>query len=359
VGSEMCIRDRSYVFQARQRMEFLALSRVLGQSALLISGVLLVFVSRQIVAVPIANLLGTSLSAALSFYWLRRRMNLTIGQTRLRDFGKTWSAATPFVATGVFTAAYHNVVPVLLRSLIDLRSVGLFSAGYRILMVLVSGADIISNALLPAIAFSFKNDRPAFSRQSLVLARALGGVAFATTVIGWLMSPLIFEILFGAEYALGLGSFRILILLPVLGMLSTALTTPLLVANEQVHCMLSVVTGVAVTILASVVLVPRIGIAGAAIGTLLGEGGILVYLLIIFQAKLQFAKDVVASYISKPALASLAVLGSYAVWTYIIHFPVSILEGIALICVYVACAAAIRLVPRELLFSNTARDRGQ
>lgn len=344
--------DMTYVFQARQRMEFVALNRALGQLTFLLTGVVLLLLLRHAIAVPIANLVGGFVAAAAAFFLLRR-LGVRLSRAPLQDLAKISTAATPFVVGGLVAGLYHNVVPALLTAFTDFRGIGLFSAGYRIVTALLSAADVISNAMLPAIAFSFANDKSAFLRHSVVLARALGGIACGIAVVGSLMATQIFGFLFGPQYSSGLVPFRILMLLPLLGMLSTALTVPLLVANQQVQCMLSVVVGVLGTVAFTLLLAPRMGIIGAAIATLAGEVGIVIYLLVVFGAKLRFARKIVTAYIYKPALASAAVLGSYIGWSYLLRFPPSIAEGIVLGGVYCVSAVAIRLVPGELFHSQT------
>jgi O-antigen/teichoic acid export membrane protein len=115
--------------------------------------------------------------------------------------------------------------------------------------------------------------------MSAILSRAMGlsvTVVLPFVVGGWLIAPSLMALIFGESYRGGAVALQLL-LLSILLIAIHGTTRNVFLARERLGAETAIVAiGVAVNIILNLILIPRSGITGAAVATVIGEAVILV-----------------------------------------------------------------------------------
>lgn len=164
---------------------------------------------------------------------------------------------------------------ILLGLMVRSSEVGLYSAAYRIVFFVMAIMYASHVAFLPEMAAHGKDT----DRMSSVLSRGIGlsvTVVLPFVVGGWLVAPALMSLIFGGAYVGG-GAALQLLLVSVLLIAIHGTTRNVFLATGRLGTETAIVAiGVAVNIILNLILIPRTGIRGAAIATVIGEAVILV-----------------------------------------------------------------------------------
>lgn len=180
-------------------------------------------------------------------------------------------AAVPFALLVGFSTIYNRIDVVLITKILDYTQTGLYTAAYKFFDLIAFFPAVVSHALYPVfaslmVAGNKEKVRDTFEKYmrlmiALALPMAVGGMILAKPII----------VLLAGDAFTGAA--------PVLAILvwAPAMLFVYIVANSIVVSQMTkfamVITGanVAVNILGNIILLPRIGIIGAAIMTIVSE----------------------------------------------------------------------------------------
>ena len=164
----------------------------------------------------------------------------------------------------------YNIHIVLLGLLRNDTDVGLFSAGWKLFNFAVVVPNLISTLFLPRIANL--TARPAERMKSTeIYMQTIIVCAVPVTMFGMVLIPQILMLLFGPAYLPASRTAALLLLNAMVVALTIGFGTPLVAVGRQKAFLRVVACGAAVGVLFNLILIPRFGPEGAAIGTLLDE----------------------------------------------------------------------------------------
>jgi len=144
-------------------------------------------------------------------------------------------------------------------------------------------ADAIADALMPEVAASKTENK-----AELLLARSLRLAIYMDIVLLpplWLGAPLLLKILFGERFVPATGAFRWLLVAAGVWSLGSIVISGLRGFGYPGLSTLAKFSAAAVTTVGVLVLLPRLGITGAAIASLIGYSVMLVIALFAFVKK--------------------------------------------------------------------------
>ncbi len=159
---------------------------------------------------------------------------------------------------------------VILGLMSTYSDVGIYSAAYKLFLFMMSLAGAYFVILLPRIAEISTSNRLIATELRQSFLRVLPIVAGAVIVV-WLIADLLINLLFGVAYAGAADVLRILSLAIIANIVARHYRQVLLAKKmPTTDLKLSGISAV-VHLLAKVLLIPFLGIVGAALGTLIGE----------------------------------------------------------------------------------------
>ncbi|MAE70135.1 MAG: hypothetical protein CME06_06660 [Gemmatimonadetes bacterium] len=211
-------------------------------------------------------------------------------------------AGLPFAASSVFYVIYGQIDTVMLANMRGAAEVGIYSAAYKLVALMNLVPAALSAAILPrafALGPTARNRLRALFGAN---ARYLAAIAIpVAATIGIFAGP-IREILMGEAYAGTELLLRILAIQIVLRFLSYAPADALYALGRERSRVAIQGSAAAVNIVLNLMLIPRIGAAGAAIATVATE--VLVLALMTRQASLSLGGLGVAASTLRPIAAA-------------------------------------------------------
>jgi O-antigen/teichoic acid export membrane protein len=241
----------------------------------------------------------------------------------------------------LFTAIDVLVIGAFLTA----TAVGLFSAPMRLLFLLQLPAAVISTAVSPRMARGFATDRDVGTFVRALSYIALFQVAVIPPLLVW-AEPIV-RLIFGPNYHGSVNVLRLLtpfVFLLGFGSILSVTANYLGQARQRVPIAISTV---AINVVADLILIPRVGIVGGAMGTDLAY---IVYAPAHFwvcQRILGIRLLPIAGTVLRASVAGVAMAGVLlAFGTHELSLSTVIVGGLLAILVYLACLTAMGLIGR-------------
>lgn len=253
--------------RAMEKMEWEAGIFIFTNFAILVFGLAFIFHSSTPLALGWGYALGTAAGAIAAIYFMRDYLrNLTSHFSRklvLPILRNAW----PFAVTGALGLLLTNTDILIVSWIRTASDVGIYSAAIRIIQVLYLLPVIFQYSTLPVLARLARRDdekfRAGFERIILLvfllsIPMALGGLILGTQIMSFV---------FGTAYAPGGFALKILMLTMIIDYPGTIIVTSIFAYNHQRSLIISSIIGGVLNVLLDILLIPRFGITGSAIGT--------------------------------------------------------------------------------------------
>lgn len=196
-------------------------------------------------------------SAAVALLCLAASSILTVGLTwwdALKRFGHpsrphgllaTVRLGAPILTSRLLVSSYGQGSVTVYSSLLDAASLGLFSAGDRIVRAFQSMLDPIGFALLPRMANM--SDDARFWRRATLALLACVATALVVAVSLWVAAPTLIRVIFGHEFVDSVPLLRVeALILPATALTSYVTTAVLPVRGDTTGVLIGAVIGTCV-----------------------------------------------------------------------------------------------------------------
>lgn len=195
----------------------------------------------------------------------RWRARYAVAKAMLAD---SW----PLILSGLAAIVYMRIDQIMIGQMLDDEAVGVYSSAVRISEVWYFIPAAVASSVFPAIIEAKKNNTGDYYHrhlQRLYDAMVLTAVAVALPVTLW--SHWIVPYLFGAAYADAAPVLAIHVWSAIFVFLGVASSNWFLLENLQKKAFYRTAVGAVANVLANLILIPRMGITGAALGTLIAQ----------------------------------------------------------------------------------------
>ncbi|HVU32606.1 MAG TPA: oligosaccharide flippase family protein [Opitutaceae bacterium] len=206
----------------------------------------------------IAGTLGVAYLAAAGPASLRWSWDGALARRMLRD-------ATPLLITTLAISVYRRIDVVILARLLDSREAGLYAAAVRVSEIGYLAPMILLNASFPQLTRWHSDDPAAYRRAMGDFYRQVtwAGAGFATVMT--VAAPWLVRLLFGHAFAAAAVPLAVHAWTAVFIAHGVARSQWLLLENRQLDGLWLAAGGAVANVALNFILVPRLGIAGAAV----------------------------------------------------------------------------------------------
>jgi len=182
-----------------------------------------------------------------------------------------FAIAVPFALTSIFTRVYGYIDSVILSKLAGDAAVGWYSIPYKITYAFQFIPFALTASLFPRFSEYFVYDRQKLARVFENAMKYLMLIVFPISIGIIVLARDVVMSVFTAQYANSVVPLQILMLSLIFAFLSAPITTLLNACNKQVTQMVIIGCVMCVNIASNLVLIPHLGVTGAAISALLGN----------------------------------------------------------------------------------------
>lgn len=217
-----------------------------------------------------AAYLAAAIIALILQVKLTYRLLLPLSAFNLAYTRQIFLTSLPFVYTSLIGITTSQIDIVSLKYFIGIEAVGLFSVGSRVVQLGMMLPSLLLTTLFPVFA-SLTADRTRVAsliRTSLSLILLFG---FPLAIWGIASGPAFILFLYGAEYSAGSAAFQVLMLVIPLIFIINVLDHALMALNYQMQNMAYTTIAVVLNIILNVILIPRIGLVGASLASVIAN----------------------------------------------------------------------------------------
>ncbi len=290
-----------------QKSAPVALVRAAGELLALVIVLLTVHGVADLRHMPLAQLTGDAV-ACVGFAWLLRRVGLRFAfGWRSTEVRRLLTRAVPLVGSTVLGLVVYNADLFFLRLFRNAEMVGLYAAAYTAISFILNLGVTYSMSLLPSLTRLAES--PAQEKQ-LYLASFAKVFALALPIAAggaMLAGPLVVT-LFGAPFAPAAPILAVLLGSMVISVVRDVSVVALMARKREDLLLHTVWASAAASIVLNILLVPSMGMMGAALATVLTEF-VRLLLAVVFAQRLGFPLPPVMR-AWRPAVATLAMVGA-------------------------------------------------
>lgn len=181
----------------------------------------------------------------------------------------------PFFATMALVMSYNYFDVLMLGHFRSEVEVGVYAAIYVFFAGLVMVPSAFNNAFLPRMSKAHDQRTDGVKKAADSALRILLVLSAPVVIVTWLAAEELLQIAFGSEYLSGAFGFRILLSSAPLVFLFWFLRATLIAVGRVRSLLRITAVGLVTNILLNLILIPRFGLEGACVATLVAEAVLL------------------------------------------------------------------------------------
>ncbi len=282
------------VYQSRLAMMRVTTAELVGRLALLGATVGAVALGGQLRAIVAAVAIGSIVNFLIVWGTAWKYVSLRL-RFDFQYWGYILRQVLPVTISVVLNLIYFRADTLLLQAFASQYDVGLYGAAYKILEILITFPIMFVGLLLPALTTAYTgNDRPRFIAIFQRGFELLLIAAVPIVTVGWIFAKEILVAIGSDGYAPAAPALRLLLIAVAAAFLNALSAHCVTVIGKQKSMMWSYLTVAVAGLTFYLIAIPRLGMIGAAYGTILTEtltmliGQIVVLRTVGFSLRLHF-----------------------------------------------------------------------
>lgn len=294
-----------WAFQGVEKMEYIGLGNILSATIYVVFVFFFVKSPEQILLIPCFQIAGNFLAAVLLFSVSVRNFGKPRFRLNLIHWKSFFRQALPIGFSLLMAQIFYNIDTVMIGFMRSSEEVGYYNAAYKIIMLLIFVIGVYHDAIFPVISNYYKTSLDSLIKLLSVTQKLMVTVAMPVAVGGTILAGPIMNLLYGAEYNDGIIAFQILIWAVLIIYINTAYSRGLLACKKENWFLAGTTIPAVVNLISNFILIPPLGLKGAAIATVIAEASGFLVMYIGFKKIFHITFH---NYIVRPLLASTLML---------------------------------------------------
>lgn len=179
--------------------------------------------------------------------------------------------AWPLTLSGIVIMMYMRLDQIMIGEMIGDLGVGLYSVSTRFTELWYFIPSIFATSFFPKLVEKFNLNKNNYYELCLKLLKLLFAISFSIAIFFTFFSDFIINFLYGKEYAMSVFALQVSIWTGVSVFWGVAAGNMLVIENLNKHNLIKSIQGLLLNVLLNMVLIPKYGINGAAIATLISQ----------------------------------------------------------------------------------------
>jgi len=269
----------NFFFQARQKMEYEAGSKIFRMALLTILGLIIVFFFPSVENLSYAYLFSavfTFIVITIIFHFKFYRLGLNLDKMVWKRYLKmSW----PLIISGIFITIYGQIDSVMMGYFNQITETGWYNAALRIAGAAFIPIGLISTSFYPALSKTIGESKNEFRKNWANFMKIMIILSVLAIIGGILLAPMIINLIYGSDYNSSIFAFQILIVMVGISFLHNPFNQALIISNQQKKFFWASLVGVIVNIVLNLILIPKYSLYGAAAASAITSFIVLLFLL--------------------------------------------------------------------------------
>lgn len=261
-----------YYFEANIQSKYIVWSENCSFIICSLLKIILMLYQASFIAIVCVFLLESILSSLfLLLFYTYQKQNIFKWRFSLSQIKKDIKDSWPLMLANFTIIIYMRIDQIMIGQMLDYSAVGIYTAAIRISEIFYLLPLIVVSSINPILIKLRENNKALYYQKIYLIMLGLVWISLFTALIITYTAPMIIHILFGAQYT---GAADILIIhiwtgiFVSIGVISGQW---FVIENLQKLYMYRSVFGAIINIIANFVLIPKFGIKGAALSTLIAQ----------------------------------------------------------------------------------------
>lgn len=285
----------TYEFQAKVESKYPSIVSLIIAFVLNALKVLVVVMEQGVIYLAAVLLLESILTSGLLLYYRIKKIGTIRQWTYDSNIARSLiKDAFPLMFSSAFALIYARIDQIFIKHMINTESVGLYDAAVRLTEVWYLIPNVLVGSFFPALVHAKKTSDVEYTKRLGWLGLALLLIAVAIALPTTFIAPWVMNIVFGPAFVAGSLVLQIYIWSNIGTFLGNLSTNYLINENQRFAVFVSSCLGMITNIVLNIVLIPRYGIEGAAVATLISYS-LIPASLIFFKEPRQRLKTMLSS----------------------------------------------------------------
>ncbi len=255
-----------YWFQAKLMAKFSAFAMMIAYVGVSIFQILLVIFKTDVYFFAISYSLDYFLIAIILFFVFKKKS----GQKLSFSFSlakELLSVSKFYIIANLMSTVYVHTDVVMLNFMAGSAETGIYGAAWNCANMFNFVFAAIIDSMRPTIYEGKNIDQQTFEKRTIELFSILFYFATAMIIMMMIFSPLIVNIMYGADYVDAVGVLRIVAWMSVFSYVGTARSVWMLAEDKHKYLWIINLIGVILNVIVNYLLIPILGAFGAAIAS--------------------------------------------------------------------------------------------
>lgn len=177
----------------------------------------------------------------------------------------------PIIFTGFFIVIYMRVDQLMIQKMLDTESVGNFSAAIKLSEAFYVVPGIIAGSLFPAIINGLKISREEYLNRIQRLYAVFALICILVSAVVILLGDFIVSVLYGEAYTQTSAVLKVHFCNSIFVFFGVAYSQAFIVEGLQKFTTINTIMGAVLNVILNLYFIPKIGIVGSAIATLIAQ----------------------------------------------------------------------------------------
>ena len=257
-------------FQSQSQFRFIAIANSVSVISSSILKLFLILLQADLVWFAAAAV-GEQLILGIILIFFYTKFNISIFQWKFdysvaNDlFANSW----PLLLSSMTIMIYMRIDQVMIKLFLGVEAVGIYSAAVKISELWYFIPVAINQAIFPALISTKRCNHERYIKNLQHLYDMMVWIAFAISFAIWLFSEPLISNLFGYQYIEASSVLAIHVWSCIFVFLGVSNTNWILIENLQIYSFYRTLIVAVVNVLLNFILIPNIGVRGAALATLI------------------------------------------------------------------------------------------
>lgn len=321
------MRDFSFaIIRAKEKMEQEAVIKTVTNVGILVLGLAFLIFIPTPKALAWSYAIGSGLGLITGIWLLRPYLSNLFSNFTRKLVWPIFSSAWPFAMVALLSSLMINMDTVIIGHFRSAAEIGFYAAAQRPIQLFYTVSALISSAIFPSLAKSAKRDnaRFRFLFEKVIAVTFLIGLPI--TIGGIILGKGVVQVLFGNQYLAGVLTFQLLLLTTTITFLYGILVNGLFAFDRQSIFTWAIAGGVLTNLILDLLLIPRYGISGSAIATIIAQLVVLTPLYIAMR-KINFFliwKNIEKIAVATITMGSVALIMNILKVNFYINLPIDV-----------------------------------
>lgn len=271
-----------YWFQSRLDSKYVSISKSIAYTLVSVYKIFLLITKKTVIWFAVSTTIDYIVIFIILIIIYKKTCNQKISFSK-NTAKKLLKKSYHFIISGMFVTLYMQMDKIMIGNYLSEYYVGLYSAATTICTLWSFIPEAIINSMRPTIYESKKNNEQNYLNKLRLLYCIIFWMGILFSIIITIFSKLIITILYGKNYLLAQSSLIIVVWYTAFAYLGSARGVWIVCEEKNRYSKKYIMIGAIINLLLNYLLIPRFGIEGAAIATLISQAVVAIFAPLLYK----------------------------------------------------------------------------